>query len=203
MIGRVGGSIAVVAALMSSAMAQRELRPHPPPEKFSNRPVQPPQVTPQWTRGASGMLYSPWIRYCGKGRRNRAGELQDGDAKPVCVTLAEARRGGGEFLVRVAVFEPAGNERKLLRVSLSPNLRRWERVSMFLDGEPPRSADAARCYGGDCLVDFAVNADFVAKLKTGRHLRLEATTEPGEVASYTLPLGDFAKANEGPAHDVK
>jgi hypothetical protein len=39
------------------------------------------------------------------------------------------------------------------------------------------------------------------KLKTGRELNLQGVNLPGQVATYLLPLTDFARANEGPPTD--
>jgi invasion protein IalB len=74
-------------------------------------------------------------------------------------------------------------------------------VRMFIDGDAPRSGNFVACIPNGCMADFDVTADFVAKLKAGRELQLQSVNLPGQVATYLLPLTDFARANEGPPTD--
>jgi len=57
------------------------------------------------------------------------------------------------------------------------------------------------CLPAGCMADFDVNKDFLARLKQGQNLQLQGINAPGQLASYLLPLGDFAKAIDGPPTD--
>ena len=74
-------------------------------------------------------------------------------------------------------------------------------VQMFIDGEAARNGSYFICYPNGCMADFEVNADFIGRLKSGERLQLRGIDAPGQVASYLLPLGGCAQANEGPPTD--
>ena len=191
---RVGISVAIFLALGSAAFAERR-----PPEKVSPRPVQPapPSVPvpkapqPSATIQQPPVVYSPWTKYCGK-------ERNDPQAKTICLTVKEARLETGQFVAGAALIEAPGDEKKLFRVTLPLGMQLMPGVRMFIDGDGPRNGNYLICYPNGCMADFQVNADFIAKLKAGQQLQLQGINAPGSIASYLLPLGDFARANDGP-----
>ena len=111
-------------------------------------------------------------------------------------TGREARLETGVFVAGAALIEQAGDEKKLLRVTLPLGLRLMPGVQMFIDGEAARNGSYFICYPNGCMADFEVNADFIGRLKSGERLQLRGIDAPGQVASYLLPLGGFAQANE-------
>jgi len=191
---RILASIVLLLALNSAASAQLKKAP---PEKLSPRAVQPETQGPA-PRAApteqSPFLYSPWTKFCGK-------DGNDPQARPVCLTVREARLETGAFVAGAALIEQAGDEKKLLRVTLPLGLRLMPGVQMFIDGEAARNGRYFICYPNGCMADFEVNADFVGRLKSGERLQLRGINAPGQVASYLLPLGGFAQAHEGPPTD--
>jgi len=134
------------------------------------------------------------VKFCGR-------DKTDLQAKDVCLTVKEARLETGQFVAGAAVIERAGSEQKLLRVTLPLGMQLMPGVRMFVDGEAPRTGPYVLCLPNGCMADFEVNGDFIAKLKKGRELQLQGINVPGQLASYLLPLGDFAKAFEGPPTD--
>jgi len=107
----------------------------------------------------------------------------------------------GQFLAGAALIEPSGEAKKLFRVTLPLGMQLMPGVRMFIDSETPRSGNYIACMPNGCLADFEVAPEFVMKLKTGRELQLQGINLPGQVATYLLPLADFARANEGPLTD--
>lgn len=204
MILRIVTAIAISLALGCAVQAQQ--RPRQPPEKYSPKPVQPPPATsptaPQTSPGAQPLtpsqpqafVHSPWVKFCGR-------DKNDPQAKDVCLTVKEARLDTGQFVAGAAVIEQAGTEQKLLRVTLPLGMQLMPGVRMFVDADAPRTGPYVLCLPNGCMADFAVNAEFIAKLKAGRELQLQGINMPGQVASYLLPLGDFAKAFDGPPSD--
>jgi invasion protein IalB len=188
---RIGGlSVAVVLTLTSAVQAQHK---YPPPEKFAP-PVQSapqPKVQEPAARPAEPpVAYSPWVKFCG---RDRA----DAQAKETCLTVKEARLETGQFLAGAALIEPVGEGKRLFRVTLPLGMQLMPGVRMFIDGDTPSTGNFIVCIPNGCMADFDVTADFVSKLKSGRELRLQGINMPGQVATYLLPLTDFARANEG------
>ena len=54
-----------------------------------------------------------------------------------------------------------------------------------------------------CIAQLETNADIVQKLKKGQNLFIQAYNMAQNVMTLSLPLGDFAKAYDGPATDPK
>jgi invasion protein IalB len=191
---RIGVSLAVLLTLTSAALAQRK---YPPPEKFSP-PAQsaprPKAQEPAARPAEPPVAYSPWVKFCGR-------DKGDAEAKEMCLTVKEARLETGQFLAGAALIEQAGEAKKLFRVTVPLGMQLMPGVRIFVDGETPRSGNFIGCLPNGCMADFDVTADFVAKLKGGRELRLQSINLPGQVATYLLPLADFARANEDPPTD--
>ena len=142
------------------------------------------------------LVYSKWAKFCGTDSNNP-------QTKPICLTVSEARLETGQFVAGAALIEQAGDEKKLLRVTLPLGLRLTPGVRMFIDGEAPRNGNYEICFANGCMADFEVNPEFVVRLKTGEQLQLQGTNVSGQIASYLLPLGGFGPANEGPPTDPK
>ena len=139
--------------------------------------------------------YSPWTKLCGK--ENQAG------AKEVCLTVKEARLDTGEFIASAALIEPAGEPKKILRITVPLGMQLAVGTRMLIDRGQASVGQYVACFPNGCMADFEVNAPFVAQLKTGKTLWLQTINLGGQPASYPLPLEEFAKANEGPASDPK
>ena len=192
----------VLVISTSAAMAQRELPRRFPAEKFSAQPVQ-PVMTEEPARLSTAanperlpVTQSRWAKFCGKDKNNPHG-------KPVCLTVKEVRlRSHDEpFLAGVALIEASGEDKKILRATLPTGLQRSTPVRIHIDDHPARSGEFRQCRSNGCMWDFLADATLVALLKTGGRLHIEGVTASGEVASYRLPLTEFARANEGPPID--
>ena len=199
MILRIATAIALTCAITFTAQAQ--YRPPERAEKFRGRPVQPPPVQPAQpqsdaTPAQPPFAYSPWTKFCGRDNNNP-------HPQKVCLTVKEARLQTGQFIAGAALIEQAGEEKKLLRITLPLGMQLMPGARMFIDGDVPRPAPYVTCLPAGCMADFDVNKDFIARLKQGQNLQLQGINAPGQLASYLLPLGDFAKAFDGPATDPR
>lgn len=175
-----------------------------PPAQTQTAPAQQPQTppadqqatTPPPEQPQMPIVYSPWTKFCGKDEKNP-------QAKEVCLTVKEARLETGQFVAGAALIEQEGEQRKILRVTLPLGMQLNPGTRMILDKEQPLSGRYVVCLPNGCMADFEVTADFVAKLKKGTTMLLQGINLPGQAASYPLPMGEFAKANEGPPTDPK
>jgi invasion protein IalB len=170
--------------------------PTPPPAQVQEQPV--PQPPPQAQQGPVQMpqlIYSPWAKFCGKG--------QQADAKQVCFTGKDARTEAGVPVVAAALIEPDGEPTKLFRVTLPSPLQLKFGTRLIIDTQEPISAPFVTCFSNGCLAEFPGSPDFIAKLKKGQMLTIQAINLAGVQISFPLPLNDFAKANEGPPTDPK
>jgi len=140
-------------------------------------------------------MYSPWIKICNKGN--------EPNAKQVCVTAKDGRLENGMPVAAVALIEPQGDPKKLVRITVPLGMQLQHGTRMIIDQEPPATAPYFMCFPNGCMADFEANADMVAKLKKGKALTLQAINMNGQPVSLPLPLADFAKANDGPPTDPK
>jgi invasion protein IalB len=196
----------------SSVLAQQQpAQPQRPPaqQRPAQQPQRPPPAQPQATPAAPApqvpqtaetppLIYSPWTKVCGK-------EGQPGAPSPkeVCFTIKEARLDTGQFVASAGLIEQDGEQKKILRVTLPLGLLLRHGTRMVVDTQPPMTGVFSFCLPNGCWADFEVAADFVGRVKKGQAMVLQAFNLNGQVASFAFPLGDFAKANEGPPTDPK
>jgi protein-disulfide isomerase/invasion protein IalB/Tfp pilus assembly protein PilF len=191
---------AVTPPARAAAPADVPSRPAPSPSTSvaaASPPLaQPPAPSQQAPASAEQgpVAYSPWTKFCGKDNSNPR-------AEQVCLTTREARLETGQFLAGIALIEQAGEEKKLLRVTLPLGMQLQPGARMLVDQGPPMTGKYVVCLPNGCVADFDVNAEFVDKLKKGEQIVLEATNLTGQATAHRLPLTDFAKAHEGPPAD--
>ncbi|MGI8526022.1 MAG: invasion associated locus B family protein [Pseudolabrys sp.] len=142
------------------------------------------------------LMYSPWIKVCNKGDTAQ-------NQKPVCVTAKDGRLENGMPVAAVALIEPEGETKKLLRVTVPLGMQLQHGTRMIVDTEPPLTAPYFMCFPNGCMADYEASADTIAKFKKGKTLTIQAINLQGTAISLPLPLGDFAKAYDGPPTDPK
>ncbi len=190
-------SVAAAAAVFvaPSALAQ----PKPAEKKAPAKPAAPaPAPAPQQqaaTPEQPQLMYSPWMKVCGKGT--------EAGAKEVCVITKDGRLENGMPVAVVQLFEPQGEARKLLRVTVPLGMQLQHGTRLIIDQNTPATAPYSICFPVGCMSDYEVTADTVAQMKKGHMLTVQAINMQGTAISLPLPLIDFAKAYDGPATDPK
>ena len=140
------------------------------------------------------MMYSPWIKVCGKGPET--------NNKQVCVTSKEGRLENGMPVVMAQLFEPEG-EQKILRVIVPIAMQLPPGTRIIIDQNQPAQAPYRICFPAGCMSDYPATDDMIAKMKKGQMLTVQAINMQGTPISLPLPLDDFAKAYDGPPTDPK
>jgi invasion protein IalB len=140
------------------------------------------------------LIYSPWIKQCGQG--------QEAGAKKACITGRSSYSETGFPMVSAVLVEPEG-ERKLLRVTVPEPIAVQPGTRIMVDQGQPASAAYITCFQASCMAEIEATPDFVAKMKAGTSLFVQAVTLDNQVISLPLPLADFKKVNEGAASDPK
>lgn len=141
------------------------------------------------------LMYSPWIKICNKGT--------DANAKMVCVTAKDGRLENGMPVTAVALIEPEGEARKLLRITVPLGMQLQHGTRLIIDQDNPATAPYFMCFPNGCMADYQADDALVAKLKKGHTITVQAINMQGQQVSLPLPLADFAKAHDGPATDPK
>jgi invasion protein IalB len=155
---------------------------------------------PSATAEMQQLVYSPWAKFCGKGR--------DPNAKKVCFTGKDGRTEAGQPVVAAALIEPEGETKKLFRVTLPSPLQLQFGTRLIIDKEPPISSAFFTCFANGCMADYEATPELVGKLKKGQMLQIQAINPSADAITFPLPLADssgnsFAGANEGPPTDPK
>ena len=171
-----------------------------PPKPPAQKPPQAAQPAPQAQQAPapiemSQLIYSPWVKLCGKG--------QDPNAKQVCFTGKDARSEAGVPLVAAALIEPDGEPVKIFRVTLPSPVQLKFGARLIIDQQQPLGVPFFTCFSNGCMADYEGTPDLIQKLKKGQMLTIQAINLAGAEISFPLPLVDFAKANEGPPTDPK
>ena len=145
------------------------------------------------------LIFSPWARYCAKGLTEQSSEIR---AKEVCFTAADGHLTSGQKLVIALLIEPAGDNTKLLRVTLPLGVALVPGARIVIDEKEAMTAPYIACLPrSGCMADYKADADLIEKLKKGQSLAIQAF-DRGRPISFTLPLTAFAEAYDGPAGDA-
>jgi invasion protein IalB len=154
----------------------------------------PPAGAPPATAEAPQLMYSPWMKVCGKG--------PDTNNKQVCVITKDGRLENGMPVAIVQLFEPEGDQ-KVLRVTVPLGMQLAHGTRMIIDQGQPAQQPYKICFPVGCMSDYPVTDDMVAQMKKGQMITVQAINMQGTPISLPLPLADFAKAYDGPATDPK
>ncbi len=194
---------AAAMAMGSSALAQQQPKPAPKPPAAAQKPPAPaaqpaaPQQPAQPGQQAGEqpqLMYSPWMKVCGKG--------PDTNNKQVCVITKDGRLENGMPVAIVQLFEPEGGT-KVLRVTVPLGMQLAHGTRLLIDQNPPAQSPYSICFPVGCMADYQVPDDMIAKMKKGQNIIVQAINMQGTPISLPLPLGDFAKAYDGPPTDPK
>jgi invasion protein IalB len=170
MIRHMVASALVLIAATAGASAQFFIAPL---DKVGMGRVQTEADGPPLVR--TDIVYSPWTRRC----------------QPVCTTKKTGTLAGKEM---TAAYLLESDGRRFLFVQLPGDFRRSAGARIAIDDDTPRSLDYVSCSAAACTAHFAVDAAFVARLKTGRHLEIQGVNATWQWTSFRVPLEDFAAA---------
>jgi invasion protein IalB len=141
------------------------------------------------------LIYAPWTKFCLKG--------QDANAKQVCFTGKDGRIESGQPVVAAVVIEPEGENKKILRVTLPLGMLLVHGTRVIVDSNPPAQGPYVICFANGCMSDYDVTPELLANMKKGQNLVIQAINSNNQPITLPLPLGDFAKAYDGPPTDPK
>lgn len=201
-ISAVAAAAAVTLAGAPAAAQQPAQNPKAAPKAAPKTPAknpapaaaQPAQPAPA-QQDQVQLIYSPWTKFCLKG--------QDASAKQVCFTGKDGRIESGQPVVAAVIIEPEGEPKKVLRVTLPLGMQLVHGTRIIVDSNQPQQSPYVICFANGCMSDYEATADVLANLKKGQNLVIQAINANGQPLTLPLPLGDFAKAYDGPPTDPK
>jgi len=165
------------------------------PAQTPAAPAAPAQVGPPADQQQVQLIYAPWTKFCLKG--------QDANAKQVCFTGKDGRIESGQPVVAAVIIEPEGEPKKVLRVTLPLGMLLVHGTRIVVDNNTPAQAPYVICFQNGCMSDYEATPELIANLKKGQNLVVQAISSNQQPVTLPLPLGDFAKAYDGPPTDPK
>jgi invasion protein IalB len=194
------GLLACVAAPLAMAQSpQPKSAPSKPlPKQEPKQPLrQQPKQQPAQPVPPAGpqLVYSSWSKFCAK-------DQGQPDAREVCMTIKEARLHTGQFVAGAAVIEPSGEDQKVLRTTLPLGLQIKAGTRVLIDQARAMQELYVVCFPNGCMADFEIGPDIISTMKNSQMLLLQGMNLQGQVVTFPLPLGDFAKAHEGPPAEL-
>ncbi len=193
-----------VAAEHAAPPAQQQAQPAAPAAPAAPAPTaQAGQAGGEPAQGGQQqmqLIFSPWTKFCLKGA---PGQPADPNAKEVCFTGKDARVESGQPVAAAVIIEPQGVDKKLLRVTLPLGMQLAHGTRVIVDQNQPMTAPYVICFNNGCMAEYEANADLIGKLKKGQGMVIQAINATGQPISLAMPLGDFAKAYDGPPTDPK
>jgi hypothetical protein len=82
-------------------------------------------------------------------------------------------------------------------MSIQPGTR------VIVDNGQPMTGPYVICFNNGCMADYEASGELIGKLKKGQGLVIQGINGAGQAISLVVPLGDFAKAYDGPPTDPK
>jgi len=203
-------AIATTAAALSVLIGSGALAQTPAPSKAAPKPA--PKAAPKapaaqapvpgqpgQQQAAQGeqpqLIFSPWTKFCLKG--------QEANAKQVCFTGKDGRVESGMPVVAAVLIEPENEPKKVLRVTLPLGMSIQPGTRVIVDNGQPMTGPYVICFNNGCMADYEASGELIDKMKKGQGLTIQGINGAGAPISLQLPLGDFAKAYEGPPTDPK
>lgn len=195
--GLLAGMLTAAPALAQTPAQKQAPKGAPAQKQAPAAPAQQPAPAPngqQQAGDAPQLMYSPWMKVCGKG--------PDTNNKQVCVVTKDGRLENGMPVAIVQLFEPEGDQ-KVLRITVPLGMQIQHGTRMIIDQGAPAQQPYKICFPVGCMSDYPVTDDLMKQLKTGQMITVQAINMQGTPISLPLPLVDFAKAYDGPATDPK
>jgi len=174
--------------------AAQKAAPAPAPTPQGAPPAAPAQAAPPAEQQVQ-LIYAPWTKFCLKG--------QDAGAKQVCFTGKDGRIESGQPVVAAVVIEPEGEPKKILRVTLPLGMLLVHGTRIIVDSNAPAQSPYVICFQNGCMSDYEATPELLASMKKGQNLVVQAINANGAPLTLPLPLGEFAKAYDGPPTDPK
>jgi invasion protein IalB len=194
------------ALLVSAAAAQAQQKPAPhkpaaaptaPAQAPAPAPAQPAQQqqAPQGPIKADLVAVQPdWTKVCGADPQSK---------KEVCYTTRDFGAQADQPLLALAVYDPKGDDSKVVRLLLPPGLMLRPGFRFAVDKGALEAGEFEICFPNGCFALAKVKAAVVDSMKKAEKLTIIVKNQYNNEVTFLLPLTGFGKAYDGPAIDPK
>ncbi|BDV35953.1 MULTISPECIES: invasion associated locus B family protein [Methylocystis] len=140
-----------------------------------------------------------WTKVCGSDPATK---------KEVCYTTrdfgAAAKEGDApQPLLALAVYDPKGDDTKIIRLLLPPGLMLKPGFRFAIDKGAMEAGAFEICFPNGCFAEAKVKKASVDGMKKAQQMTVIVKNQANTEVTFYLPLNDFGKAFDGPAIDPK
>ena len=175
-----------------SAQAQQAPAAGAQPQQPAAQPTGPIKATLQ-------AVQPDWTKVCGS---------EPASKKEICYTTrdfgAAAKEGDApQPLLALAVYDPKGEDTKIIRLLLPPGLMLKPGFRFGIGGGAMESGAFEICFPNGCFAEAKVKKATVDGMKKADKMTVIVKNQANAEVTFELPLANFGKAFDGPAVDPK
>jgi invasion protein IalB len=148
------------------------------------------EIAARGQQQARNLTYSDWTKVCFKG-------VQGADAKLVCRTTISGKWDTGQIALRVDLIEREEAPAARLHIFVLPGFFLQPGIKLTVDKGTAMHVPYTICLTNGCVAATVADPSFVRAMQSGRTLSLDAVNTNVMIAIASLPLDNFAKANQG------
>jgi invasion protein IalB len=162
-----------------------------------------PAAAPQQPQGPIAANLQPvqpdWTKVCGADPATK---------KEICYTTrdfgAAAKEGDApQPLLALAVYDPKGDDNKIIRLLLPPGLMLKPGFRFAIDKGAAEAGAFEICFPNGCFAEAKVKKATVDSMKKAEKMTIVVKNQANTEVTFYLPLTNFGKAFDGPAIDPK
>lgn len=195
---RVLAAVLTGALLVSAGAAQAQQKPaapKPAPAAPQPAPQQPQQQQPQGPIKADLVAVQPeWTKVCGSDPQSK---------KEICYTTRDFGAQADQPLLALAVYDPKGDDTKIIRLLLPPGLMLKPGFRFAVDKGPLEAGEFEICFPNGCFAQAKVKAAVIDSIKKGEKFTVIVKNQVNNEVTFFLPLAGFGKSYDGPPVDPK
>jgi invasion protein IalB len=140
-----------------------------------------------------------WTKVCGSDPTTK---------KEICYTTrdfgAAAKEGDApQPLLALAVYDPKGDDTKIIRLLLPPGLMLKPGFRFAIDKGAMEAGAFEICFPNGCFAEAKVKKALVDGMKKAEKMTVIVKNQANAEVTFYLPLTNFGKAFDGPAVDPK
>lgn len=136
------------------------------------------------------VFQTEWEKLCFNG--------QNTDFKRTCSTRAEVRkRDDNSLQATVELIDREGQAGKILRVAFPLGVQLKYGTRLVVYRTDPLQSPYVTCANTSCISDYEATPEFLASMKAGQALVVQAIDQSGKPFNATLSLTDFWAALDG------
>ncbi|MBY6240822.1 invasion associated locus B family protein [Methylosinus sp. Sm6] len=195
------------ALLVSAGAAQAQHKSAPKPAapaapaapSAPAAPAAPPQAAqqqaPQGPIKADLVAVQPdWTKVCGADPQSK---------KEVCYTTRDFGAQADQPLLALAVYDPKGDDTKVIRLLLPPGLMLRPGFRFAVDKGALEAGEFEICFPNGCFALAKIKASVVDSMKKAEKMTIIVKNQYNNEVTFLLPLAGFGKSFDGPPVDPK